>query len=369
MATDRARHQTLLTALEARDWSDVLKAVSLADAWAQTALLGDPMLDDVAGKLAELASHPKWEVRRAVANVAAHVDHPTFETALARLALDDNARVRHAVQQANFRRRDSRNASALGEQHAERVNATLDHVEAKFGLMGRKAVRRAAEQIADIFARELYHEIIRLLSPLAMSAERLRAHLSEGSTLHKAMREETVRIERRVEHLRSVLGAMRAYTEQPPLRFRREGIREIVAEAAELVRRRDTGRTDPPIDVRVPADIAAVVARPRLVQALTNVLENAIDSYEGLDVDEPIVVRAERLEGLIVILVEDRGCGMSTETKADAVKLFATSKAAGTGFGLPLAVKIVESEHEGRVELDSQQGRGTVVRFTLRIHR
>ena len=134
MATDRARHQTLLSALEARDWSEVLTAVSLADAWAQTALVGDPMLDDVAGKLAELASHPKWEVRRAVANVAAHVDHPTFEPALARLALDDNARVRHAAQQANFRRRDSRNASALGEQHAERINATLDQVEARFGL-------------------------------------------------------------------------------------------------------------------------------------------------------------------------------------------------------------------------------------------
>ena len=162
---------------------------------------------------------------------------------------------------------------------------------------------------------------------------------------------------------------MRAYTEQPALRFRREGIREIVAESAGLVLRRDTGRRDPAIDVRVPADIAAVVARPRLVQALTNVLENAIESYEGLDIGKPILVRAERLEGLVVILVEDRGCGMSTETKADAVKLFATNKARGTGFGLPLAVKIVESEHGGRVELDSQQGRGTIVRLTLRIDR
>ena len=230
-------------------------------------------------------------------------------------------------------------------------------------------MRRAADQIGDIFARELYHEIIRLLSPLAMSAERLRAHLSEDATLQKAMREETDRIERRVEHLRSVLGAMRAYTDQPTLRFRREDIGEIVAEAAELVRRRDTEKGDPRIDIRVPAEVAAVVARPRLLQALTNVLENAVDSYGDVDPVEPVVVRAERLEGLIAILVEDRGCGMSPETTADAVKLFATNKVAGTGFGLPLAVKIVESEHGGRVEIDSQQGRGTVVRFTLRMNR
>ena len=130
MDTDRVRHQALLAALEAGDWSNVLTAVSLADAWAETALVGDPMLDDVAGTLAELASHQKWEVRRAVANVAAHVDHPAFEPALARLALDDNGRVRQAAHQAKVRRRDSRNASALGKQHAERVNATLDHVEA-----------------------------------------------------------------------------------------------------------------------------------------------------------------------------------------------------------------------------------------------
>lgn len=369
MGTDPVQPQAVLAALAARDWSSVLDAVSLADAWAKTALIGDPELDRVAAKLAALASHPKWEVRRAVANVAAHVGHPAFDSPLARLTLDDNSRVRQAAQQATLRRRDSRNASSLGKQHAERVNATLDDVEVRFGLVGREAVRRAAEQVSDMFARELYHEVIRLLSPLAMSAERLRGHLSVSDPSHEAMRDETVRIERRVEHLRSVLEAMRAYTVQPFLTFGAEALRDVVVEAAGLVRRRPPANTDPTIDVLVPPELVADIARPRLVQALTNLLENAVDAYDGLDERAPVVVRGECLEGLVSISVEDRGCGMSHEAKADAAKLFATNKPGGTGFGLPLAIKIVESEHGGRVELDSEQGRGTIVRITLRTHR
>lgn len=369
MDTDHARHQALLAGLNLEDWPSLLKAVSLAEAWAKSAILGDPMLDEVAGRLAELASHPKWEVRRAIAHVAAQVGHRAFEPALARLALDDNGRVRQAAQQAALRRRDSRTASALGRQYAQRIGATLEDIEARFGVMGREAVRRAAEQIADTVARELYHEVIRMLSPLAMSAERLRDHLAAGAPSHDAMREETVRIERRVEHLRSILEAMRAYTAQPTLTFTPEALREVAAEAAGLVRRRDAAQNAPAIDIDVSADLVVDIARPRLVQALTNILENAADAYDGLDGRSPIVVRAQRLEALVVIVIEDRGCGMSAEAKADAVKLFATNKRGGTGFGLPLAIKIIESEHGGRVDLDSQQGVGTVVRLMLPIHR
>ena len=47
---------------------------------------------------------------------------------------------------------------------------------------------------------------------------------------------------------------------------------------------------------------------------------------------------------------------MSEEAQRDALTLFATSKPNGTGFGLPLAVKIVESEHGGRLTLESNEG-------------
>lgn len=365
LSGDRA----FLDALDSTDWSCVLNAMSAVQTWIRTAIVGDPMLDEVATKLIALSHHGKWEIRRAVANAAGQAAHPAFETMLAKLILDDNGRVRQAAQQAALRRRDSRNASSLGKQHAERINATLDDIEARFGLRGREAVKRAAEQIANTFARELYHEIIRLLSPLAMSAERLRSQLSSHDVSRGELHDEADRIGQRVTHLRAVLNSMRAYTEQPTLQFTHEVLRELLEEAAALTRTASRSGGGPLIDIQVSSDTIVEVSRTRLIQAFTNVLENAIESYDGLETRKPITVRADAQEGRVTVIIEDSGCGMSAEALADSVALFATNKPNGTGFGLPLTVKIIESEHGGRVELQSEHGRGTIVRITMRIHR
>ena len=227
-------HRELLAALDAPDWSVTLQAVAAADTRIRGSIVGDPKVEEIVAKLVALASHTKWEVRRAVANAAAHAPHPIFESVLAKLALDDNSRVRQAAEHAALRRRDSRHASTLGKQHEDRINSILDDIEARFGLRGRDAVKRAAEQIANTFARELYHEVIKLLSPLAASADRLRAQLSAANVPAEALAEEADRIGRRVTQLRAVLDAMRAYTAQPTLSFKTEVLQEVIQEAASV---------------------------------------------------------------------------------------------------------------------------------------
>src|SRR5215472_13538395 len=234
MASEALAHRELLAALDASDWSVACEAVSVAGIRIRGFVLGDPKGEEIVAKLVALASHRKWEVRRAVANAAAYAPHPIFENVLARLALDDNSRVQQAAANAALRRRDSRYTSTMGKQHQDRINSTLDDIEARFGSKGRDAVKRAAEQIANTFTRELYHEVIRLLSPLAVSAERLRAQLSTANVPAKVLAGEAARIGRRVTHLRSVLDAMRAYTAQPTLSFETELLREVVQEAASM---------------------------------------------------------------------------------------------------------------------------------------
>lgn len=370
MAIDEPpEYAAVVAALDAADWSGVLDAVRVADNWIRGATLGDPRLDKVVSKLVILANHTKWEIRRAVANAAGQAAHPAFEPVLAKFATDDNARVRQAAEHAALRRRDWRHASALGKQHEERINSTLDDIEVRFGSRGRDAVKRASEQIANTFARELYHEVIKLLSPLAMSADRLRTQLSDDRTTRTALLDEAARIERRVIQLRAVLDAMRAYTDHPPLTFTREALKDIVEEAASLALEGDSSETRPTIEIQVPATITVEIARARLVQAITNVLVNAAESYAATDSLKPIVVRSEPREGHVLICIEDSGCGMSEEALADASTLFATSKPNGTGFGLPLAIKIIESEHGGRLSIESTKGRGTVVRVVVPAHR
>jgi polar amino acid transport system substrate-binding protein len=67
----------------------------------------------------------------------------------------------------------------------------------------------------------------------------------------------------------------------------------------------------------------------------------------------------------VVLTVRDEGSGISEENLADCIKLFVTTKAHGTGFGLPFAKKVIESEHFGRLVLSSALGEGTTVTITL----
>ena len=366
MAIDEpSEYAALHAALDGRDWVSVLDGVSRAETWVRVATPGDPRIEEVVRKLVTLADHSKWEVRRAVANAAAQMAHPAFESALPRLLRDDNTRVRQAAERAALRRRDWRNASTLGKQHEDRINAALDDIEVRFGARGRDAVKRAAEQIANTFARELYHEVIKLLAPLATSADRLRVQLSDERTTRAKLAEEATRIERRITHLGAVLNGMRAYTQRPKLTYEMESLRDIIEEAAFVVRELESNGRRPPIHIEVEASVSAEVSRARLVQAVTNVLANAVESYDGIKSLEPIVVRAEAEEGRVRIAIADGGCGMSEEAVVDATVLFATSKPDGTGFGLPLAIKIVESEHGGRLTLDSSKGRGTIVRMVI----
>ena len=371
MVTDRdSECAEILDGLKNGQWAVVLTAIEAAALFIERAPPGDTKLANLAVTLAGLSNHEKWEVRRAVAQMAGRILMPPFEPLLVRLAADDNARVRQAAQQSALRRRDWRNASALGRQHEQRINATLDDIEARFGVRGREAVKRASEQIANIFARELYHEVIKLMSPLVTAADRLRAEATSGEPTPTVVSRQAERIGRQVTHLRSVLDAMRAYAAVPQLEFAAESIQEIVDEAANVARTWKPDAKQPAIEVDIPSFCSADVARPRLVQALTNLLVNALESYEDLgNARGPITVRAEQAHGVVTLSIRDSGCGMSPEVLKDAPTLFSTNKRGGTGIGLPLAIKIIESEHGGRVNLDSTKGSGTLVQVMIPSHR
>lgn len=362
----KARRAELLNALKADDWTEVLAAIGAAALYLQQVPTGDVLAEAFAIELSGLSGHEKWEVRRAVAQAAGHVLTPVFEPALVRLVADDNARVRQAAQQAILRRRDWRNASAFGRQHEERINATLDDIETRFGLRGREAVKRAAEQLANTFARELYHEVIKLISPLVTASDRLRAKASSATAPASAVIQEADRIERQVIHLRAVLDAMRTYASVPHLVFAPASVADVVEEAASVARSWKLTIGQPEITIDVPPSYTADLARPRVVQAFTNLLVNAIESYEGLaELRGGISVRAEQTDGIMTLTVEDFGCGMSAEVLQDAPTLFSTGKSGGTGVGLPLAIKIIEAEHGGRVTLKSTKGVGTTVTVML----
>jgi signal transduction histidine kinase/CheY-like chemotaxis protein len=124
------------------------------------------------------------------------------------------------------------------------------------------------------------------------------------------------------------------------------------------------------VELTVTPDIPIIPGtRKRLEQAFTNLLVNAIhaasirEAYAGL-----VEARARREGEEIVVEVIDNGAGIPDEVKARMFEPFFTTKApgVGTGLGLPIAREAIEA-HGGRMEVESQRGRGACFRVHIPI--
>jgi signal transduction histidine kinase len=135
---------------------------------------------------------------------------------------------------------------------------------------------------------------------------------------------------------------------------------DLCAEAAQAGRQVVLRAADPLPDVR--GD------RPRLREALRNVLQNALEAQgEGAapaELRTRILPPATGAAPRVAIEVVDHGPGIAP---ADLKRIFApgfTTKASGSGFGLTIAERVVTAHH-GRIEIESEPGQGTTVRFIL----
>lgn len=352
--------------LDSCDWQTVVETVVVVSNWLSTASPGDARIAKVVEKLVGLGEHDKWEVRQAVAAAAGRTSNPSFDAILSQLVSDDNARVCEAAKRAGARRRGWAQTSAYGKQHEDRLNLALDEIGARFGVTGREAVKRAAGRMSETFARELYHEVVGLITPLVSRADRLRTLLADQEVPRETVVEEVVRIEARLHHLQKVMDGMRSYAAEPNLELRSESLSAIVQEAVGIAEGACATRATelPVLEVEL-EETRLLVARSRMVQALTNLIQNALEAHDGLPAAPYVSIASSTAGGRAVITIRDRGCGMSASDIVDAKALFVTSKDYGTGFGLPLSMKIIESEHDGRLEIESEKGSGTTVRVSL----
>lgn len=114
----------------------------------------------------------------------------------------------------------------------------------------------------------------------------------------------------------------------------------------------------PGMDIEAPF----VMADPDgLRQMLLNLMANALDALEGRE-DGQITLRTRSEKGGTWVVVEDNGIGMDEETRQQALEPFFTGKRTGTGLGLAIVQNIMRA-HKGRIDIDSEPGRGTAVKL------
>lgn len=171
--------------------------------------------------------------------------------------------------------------------------------------------------------------------------------------------------------------------------FRRDALRTLAATVERMTRllgtlrvtRNDTARAVEPLDLSA---LAAATAAPFVASArvtvrqdlrpvppilgdraalesvLVNLLINAVDAMHG---DGDITLRTEVHDGLVACTVGDSGCGMPAEfVRRGLFVPFRSTKKGGWGIGLYQVRATIEA-HRGRLEVESEQGRGTVFRL------
>ena len=228
------------------------------------------------------------------------------------------------------------------------------------------AQRKAAW--ADV-ARRIAHEIKNPLTPIQLSAERLKRRFTkEIQSDPETFAQCADTIVRHVGDIGRMVDEFSAFARMPLPVLKAEDIGRVAREALILqrsARPEIEWRTD--IPERGPVGLCD---RRLLGQALTNLLQNAADAVamRARPPGEPagcITVRVAERDGMAVIAVEDDGIGLPEADRARLTEPYVTHKPKGTGLGLAIVKKIME-DHHGSLELDDRSdGPGAVAMLTL----
>lgn len=215
-------------------------------------------------------------------------------------------------------------------------------------------------------ARRLAHEIKNPLTPIQLSAERLRRKLLDSLDQPQAqmLDRATHTIVQQVEAMKGMVNAFSEYARAPEMQVSRFDLNQFITEVAELYRPPDSQWR---LQLQLDPGVGEIEAdRGRLRQIVHNLLANAIEALEGTpDPAIRIATRRIELEGAhgAEILVEDNGPGFRTDVIGQVFDPYVTTKPKGTGLGLAIVKKIVE-EHGGIIEADNGPG-GARIRIAL----
>jgi two-component system nitrogen regulation sensor histidine kinase NtrY len=211
---------------------------------------------------------------------------------------------------------------------------------------------------ADV-ARRIAHEIKNPLTPIQLSAERIRRKYGDSINTDREVFDKCIEtIVRHVGDIGRMVDEFSAFARMPQAVFEEQDIREIVKEAVILFQ-----MSRPEIEYKIESmdePLIALCDRRLLTQAVTNLVKNAseaVDSYVNGNGNgqakekERIVIRLRSMDQRFVIGVIDNGCGLPKENRHRLVEPYVTTRQKGTGLGLAIVQRITE-QHGGVLELD-----------------
>jgi nitrogen fixation/metabolism regulation signal transduction histidine kinase len=211
-------------------------------------------------------------------------------------------------------------------------------------------------------ARRLAHEIRNPLTPIQLSAERLKAKL-EGKLAEaeaEVLERSTRTIVNQVSALKNMVEAFSQYARTPEPSLRELDLNSLAREVLTLYE----SSLGAAVHLELAAGLPPVLGdAAQLRQVIHNLLQNSQDALA--DTPGPrVTVASDEAGGMVRLTVTDNGCGVPEDVMRRAFEPYVTTKPRGTGLGLAIVKKIVE-EHGGTAAISNVAPSGA--RVTIRL--
>ena len=247
---------------------------------------------------------------------------------------------------------DTRRLRVLASGRADGLVLTFDDITRLMAAQRNAAWRDVARRIA--------HEIKNPLTPIQLSAERLRRKYrreiqSDVETFDRC----TDTIIRQVGDIGRMVDEFSSFARMPTPKFAADDAAELLRQAVFAQR---VAYPDVPVELEEPAGPTPITCDARMVgQALANVLKNAGESEMARRVAEPghrggLYARLRVSDREIVFEVEDQGVGLPDGNRERLTEPYVTTREKGTGLGLAIVKRILE-EHGGELALTDARTR------------
>lgn len=318
----------------------------------------------------QVAKDPKWEVRKAVADNLNCIieDECTYSQIVSILKNDANAIVKKAIETTV-----ERHLKSAKNKQQHRLISQYDQenqVRNKYGPEVVEVINELAEKQVNLIVGEFTHDLRSILTAIRSNV---------FTIVKEAEPAKLVFLEQQFEFLNHAISDFKSYSQPVNAVKENEDLGDLIKIAAEMAKLalQEQGYKLAHIkeNITIERRIRAFVSRQPLILALNNLIKNA---YESLLIDDnhvrlgEVKITAIKSDKTIQVRIDDNGMGLS----ADDLKILKScipgrknkSKRNSTGFGFPLACKYIAA-HEGTIDVESVENKGTTVIVTLPIAR
>ena len=213
-------------------------------------------------------------------------------------------------------------------------------------------------------ARRLAHEIKNPLTPIQLSAERIKHKL--GSKLNKEdtdiLDKAVSTIVNQVDAMKTMVNEFSEYARAPKLNLELTDINETIKEISHLFENSGIKITTTLLKGLPKIKVDVNMMR----QVLINLIQNAQDAMINNTKKPSIKINTNKYKNYLILSIVDNGPGFSADILKKAFEPYVTSKSHGTGLGLAIVKKIIE-EHEGTIVVENIKNGGANINIQLPI--